>query len=134
MKRAMVCVRIVLMSVVCLGTVAVVSPASGAKNRCKDRCNDRYRIRKDVCRAIPLKYERKSCERAAKRAKDDCKHSCRSTSVRAANALPSEPRTIASIAAGDKRGVSMIRQQDSCEACASPRSGRCENAQHFSAG
>lgn len=48
-----------------------------AANRCKDRCDERYRIRKDVCRSIPLKYERKSCERAAKRAKDDCKHRCR---------------------------------------------------------
>jgi len=48
-----------------------------AANRCKDRCNERYRIRKDVCRAIPLKYERKSCERAAKDAKNNCKHSCR---------------------------------------------------------
>ena len=48
-----------------------------AGNRCKDRCNDVYRIRKEACRVIPLKGERKICERAAKRAKDDCKHRCR---------------------------------------------------------
>jgi hypothetical protein len=46
-------------------------------NRCKDRCDDAYRLRKDLCRAIPLKNERKTCEKAAKRAKDNCKHRCR---------------------------------------------------------
>ena len=60
-----------------LGVLVGSGLNSEAANRCKDRCNDHYHLRKDVCRAIPLKYERKSCERAAKHAKDDCKHVCR---------------------------------------------------------
>ncbi len=66
-----------LVFIMCLGTFAGGSSMSFAGNRCKDRCNDVYRIRKDACRVIPLKGERKVCERAAKRAKDDCKHRCR---------------------------------------------------------
>jgi len=45
-------------------------------NRCTDRCADRYRIKKDACNLIPLKHERKICERRAKEAKNDCKHRC----------------------------------------------------------
>ena len=48
-----------------------------AGNRCTDRCADVYRMKKDVCRLIPLKNERKICERRAKEAKNDCKHRCR---------------------------------------------------------
>ena len=59
-----------------IGTFANVG-AAVPSNRCKDRCNDAYRLRKDLCRAIPLKNERKTCEKAAKRAKDNCKHRCR---------------------------------------------------------
>jgi hypothetical protein len=77
MKPAAVILRLSFALIVCLGTFAAIRPASAAPNRCKDRCNDAYRVRKDVCRAIPLKHERKSCEKAAKRAKDACKRRCR---------------------------------------------------------
>jgi hypothetical protein len=77
MKPTTVILRLSLAFIFCLGTFAAISPASAEPNRCKDRCNETYRLRKDVCRAIPLKHERKSCEKAAKRAKDDCKHRCR---------------------------------------------------------
>lgn len=60
-----------------LGSFASVSATTVPSNRCKDHCNDTYRVRKDLCRAIPLKHERKACENAAKHAKDDCKHRCR---------------------------------------------------------
>ena len=45
-------------------------------NRCTDHCADRYRIKKDACDLIPLKHERKICERRAKEDKNDCKHRC----------------------------------------------------------
>jgi hypothetical protein len=45
-------------------------------NRCTDHCADNYRIKKDACDLIPLKHERKICERRAKEAKKDCKHRC----------------------------------------------------------
>ena len=45
-------------------------------NRCTDRCADVYRVKKDACELIPLKHERKICERRAKEAKNDCKHRC----------------------------------------------------------
>ncbi len=44
--------------------------------RCTDHCADRYRIKKDACDLIPLKHERKICERRAKEEKNDCKHHC----------------------------------------------------------
>ena len=77
MKATRVLLRLSLALMIFLGTFVALSPVSVAGNRCKDRCNEVYRLRKDVCRAIPLKHERKSCEKAAKRAKDDCKHRCR---------------------------------------------------------
>ena len=77
MKRSSVVLRLSLAFLVFMGTFAALSPASVAGNRCKDRCNEVYRLRKDVCRAIPLKHERHSCEKAAKRAKDECKRRCR---------------------------------------------------------
>ena len=77
MKPTTVILRLSLAFIFCLGTFAAISPASAEPNRCKDRCNETYRLRKDVCRAIPLKHERKSCEKAAKRAKDECKRRCR---------------------------------------------------------
>jgi hypothetical protein len=46
-------------------------------NRCTDRCADRYKVRRDACRLIPFKTERKICERRAKEAKEDCKRRCR---------------------------------------------------------
>ena len=45
-------------------------------NRCTDRCADRYKIKKDACDLIPLKHERKICERRAKEDKKGCKHRC----------------------------------------------------------
>jgi hypothetical protein len=45
-------------------------------NRCTHRCADRYKIKKDACDLIPLKHERKICERRAKEDKKDCKHRC----------------------------------------------------------
>ena len=77
MKRTRTILRLSLLALILVGGFSVVGTAAGGGNRCKDRCNDRYRIRKDVCRAIPLKYERKNCERAAKRDKDECRHRCR---------------------------------------------------------
>ena len=50
---------------------------AGGGNRCTDHCADRYKVAKDACRLIPLKTERKICERRAKEAKEDCKHRCR---------------------------------------------------------
>ena len=77
MKRTRVVPRIALALMVCLGAFVVPGTGSAAGNRCKDLCNDAYRLRKDVCRAIPLKHERKRCEQSAKRDKKDCKHNCR---------------------------------------------------------
>jgi len=48
----------------------------GGGNRCTDHCADRYRVKRDACALIPLKHERKICERRAKEAKNDCKHRC----------------------------------------------------------
>ena len=45
-------------------------------NRCTDRCADSYQVKKDTCKLIPLKHERKICERRAKESKNDCKHRC----------------------------------------------------------
>ena len=77
MKRTRIVWSLSLAFFVSLETFFGLAPAVVAGNRCKDRCNEVYHLRKDVCRAIPLKHERKSCEKAAKRAKDDCKHHCR---------------------------------------------------------
>jgi len=51
--------------------------ARSRKSRCTDRCADSYHVKKDACRMIPFKTERKICERRAKEAKNDCKHRCR---------------------------------------------------------
>lgn len=77
MKRTRILWGVSLAFFLCLETFLGLVPAAVAGNRCKDRCNQVYRLRKDACRAIPLKHERHSCEKAAKRAKDDCKHRCR---------------------------------------------------------
>jgi len=53
------------------------SVSAGGGNRCTDHCADAYKLKKDVCKLIPFKTERKICERRAKEAKDDCKHRCR---------------------------------------------------------
>jgi hypothetical protein len=51
--------------------------SAGGGNRCTDHCADIYKVKKDACKLIPFKTERKICERRAKEAKDDCKHRCR---------------------------------------------------------
>jgi hypothetical protein len=51
--------------------------AGGGGNRCTDHCADIYKVKKDACRLIPFKNERKICERRAKEAKNDCKRGCR---------------------------------------------------------
>ena len=53
------------------------SVSAGGGNRCTDHCADAYKVKKDVCKLIPFKNERKVCERRAKEAKNDCKHRCR---------------------------------------------------------
>ena len=77
MKRSGSLLKWSLMFLICLGTIAAAGPAASAKNRCKERCNDIYRVRKDACKAIPVKYERHRCEDSAKRARNDCRHRCR---------------------------------------------------------
>jgi len=64
----------VLILLVGLSGMAFAVPGGG--NRCTDRCADRYHVKKDACGLIPLKHERKICERRAKEAKNDCKHRC----------------------------------------------------------
>ena len=54
-----------------------VATAGGGGNRCTDHCADIYKVKKDACRLIPFKTERKICERRAKESKNDCKHRCR---------------------------------------------------------
>ena len=66
-----------LLLVVLVGLSVTTSAVLGRGNRCTDRCADVYRLKKDACRLIPLKHERKICERRAKEAKNDCKHKCR---------------------------------------------------------
>jgi len=60
--------------------VTIIFLGSGTKseagNRCSDHCADRYKVEKDACKLIPLKSERKICERRLKEIKEDCKHRC----------------------------------------------------------
>ena len=69
--------RLGLALVLCLGAFVHAGAATAPSNRCKDRCAEVYRVKKELCRSIPLKHERKLCEKSAKRSKDDCKHRCR---------------------------------------------------------
>jgi hypothetical protein len=74
--RIISCVAALFVS--CAGPWVVGSSVSaGGGNRCSDHCADRFKVQKDACKLIPLKTERKICERRAKEAKDDCKHRCR---------------------------------------------------------
>jgi len=50
---------------------------SEAGNRCTDHCADIYKVKKDACKLIPFKTERKICERRLKEVKEDCKRKCR---------------------------------------------------------
>lgn len=83
MKRISLTVKsVVLLSslglALAVGSTSLSSESLAAGgNRCTDRCADRYKIRRDACRMIPFKTERKICERRAKEAKEDCKHRCR---------------------------------------------------------
>ena len=69
--------RLGLALILCLGAFVHAGAATAPSNRCKDRCAEVYRVKKELCRSIPLKHERKLCEKSAKRSKDDCKHRCR---------------------------------------------------------
>ena len=77
MKMATAVFRITFALIIFLSAFAMNNSAAFARNHCKDRCNDTYHLRKDICREIPLKRERHSCENAAKHDKDRCKHNCR---------------------------------------------------------
>ncbi len=57
--------------------VGAIATSEAGGNRCTDHCADVYKVRKDACKLIPFKTERKICERRAKEAKNDCKHRCR---------------------------------------------------------
>jgi hypothetical protein len=69
--------RALVLALLCLGLWGGSASAAGGSNRCKDRCNQAYRLRKDICKAIPYKRQRHSCEDSAKRARDECKRRCR---------------------------------------------------------
>ena len=66
-----------LLAIVCGLWVSGSVVTAGGGNRCTDHCADVYKVRKDACKLIPFKNERKICERRAKEAKNDCKHRCR---------------------------------------------------------
>jgi hypothetical protein len=68
--------RVLILTLLCLGTWTGPVTAGG-RNDCKDRCKDRYNLRKDICKAIPYKRQRHSCEDAAKHVRDECKRRCR---------------------------------------------------------
>jgi len=77
MKQARLVVSSSLLAIILLAGAPVTTfAARHGGNRCTDRCADRYRIKKDACNLIPLKHERKICERRAKEDKKDCKHRC----------------------------------------------------------
>ena len=64
--------------VFCAGLwIAGLAVSAGGANRCSDHCADSFKVAKDACKLIPLKTERKICERRAKEAKEDCKSRCR---------------------------------------------------------
>ncbi len=76
--KAVKIIKVVSLSVVVASVMLVgASSTSEAGNRCTDHCADVYKVKKDACRLIPFKTERKICERRAKEAKEDCKHRCR---------------------------------------------------------
>lgn len=74
--RIVLCLAVLLLF--CAGLWMTGSKVSaGGGNRCTDHCADIYKVKKDACKLIPFKTERKICERRAKEAKNDCKHRCR---------------------------------------------------------
>ena len=68
--------KALILAILCLGVWSGPVAATG-RNDCKDRSKDRYNLRKDVCKAIPNKRLRHSCEDAAKHVRDECKRNCR---------------------------------------------------------
>ena len=76
MKKRFLLGAAVLLFVAALWTSGPTVTAGGG-NRCTDHCADIYKVKKDACRLIPFKTERKICERRAKEAKKDCKNRCR---------------------------------------------------------
>lgn len=78
MKTVKILKALTLSLVVCIVMLLGAGATSEAGgNRCTDHCADIYRVKKDACKLIPFKTERKICERRAKEAKEDCKHRCR---------------------------------------------------------
>jgi len=77
--KTRIVLSVALLLLFCLGlwTTSSSVSAGGGGNRCTDRCADAYKVKKDICKVIPFKNERKICERRAKEAKNDCKHRCR---------------------------------------------------------
>ena len=76
MKRVRLAVSSSLLLLVLFVAAPGIYGVHPGGSRCSDRCADRYRVKKDACELIPLKHERKICERRAKEAKNDCKHRC----------------------------------------------------------
>ena len=77
MKAVKIIKGATLSLLVCAVIFLSAGQTSQAGNRCTDHCADVYKVKKDVCKLIPFKNERKICERRAKEAKEDCKHRCR---------------------------------------------------------
>jgi hypothetical protein len=77
MKRARLILGASLMLLVLLGGFSTTGLSSSRGSHCTDRCADRYKVRKEACKVIPLKHARKTCEEAAKAAKNECKRNCR---------------------------------------------------------
>ena len=73
--RSLLTSSLLLFALVAVLPVTTLAVRHGG-NRCTDRCADTYRVKKDACGLIPLKHERKICERRAKESKNDCKHRC----------------------------------------------------------
>lgn len=77
MRKRIVWFTATLMFLVAALWTAGSGVSAGGGNRCTDHCADIYKVKRDACRLIPFKTERKICERRAKEAKSDCKHRCR---------------------------------------------------------
>jgi len=76
MKQVRMIVSSGVSVLILLAGMSATTFARHGGSRCTDRCADRYRMKKDACEMIPLKHERKICERRAKESKNDCKHTC----------------------------------------------------------
>ncbi len=68
MKAVKIIKGVTLSFLVCAVMFLGAASTSEAGNRCTDRCADVYRVKKDACKLIPLKHERRICERRAKEA------------------------------------------------------------------